>query len=34
MVAELTLIEEIRIAQATDPQLEQIREKILMEQAP
>jgi len=32
--AQPTLIEEIRVAQATDPQLERIREKILVGKAP
>jgi len=31
MEVQLTLIEEIRIAQAMDPQLERIREEILVE---
>ena len=34
MEAQLTLIEEIRIAQTTDPQLERIREEILVRKAP
>jgi len=32
--AQPTLIEEIRVAQATDPQLEQIWEEILVGKAP
>ena len=32
--AQSTLIEEIRVAQATDPQLERIREEILVGKAP
>ena len=32
--AQLTLIEEIQVAQAADPELEQIREEILVGKAP
>ena len=32
--AQLTLIEEIQVAQVTDPQLERIREEILMRKVP
>jgi len=32
--AQSTLIEEIRVARATDPQLERIREEILVGKAP
>ena len=32
--AQPTIIEEIRVAQATDPQLEQIREEILVGKSP
>ena len=32
--AQPTLMEEIRLAQTTDPQLERIREEILVEKAP
>jgi len=34
MEVQPTLIEEIRVAQATDPQLERIRKKILVRKAP